>query len=100
MPNVRVGLNVPVTPPVAVRIVYLSPTTTLLPRATVTLAPLRVPTVPGRPGIRVPPALTVIAGTEPVPSSVPPELIVTPLEKGIAPVTDRVPPSTVVAPAD
>ncbi len=40
LPNLTFGLNWPVTPAVAVRIVYLSPTMMLLPLAMLTMAPL------------------------------------------------------------
>ena len=67
---------------------------------------LRLPMALGRrpgaytPGASMPPALIVVAGTDPVPESVPSALTVTPaLFAGIEPVTTRVAPElTVVAP--
>jgi hypothetical protein len=56
-----------------------------------------VPGAAGRPGASVPPALTVMLATFPVPASVPPAFTVAAL--AMLPVTERVPPLIVVAPA-
>src|ERR1700687_2883948 len=58
---------------------------------------LRVPTVPGRPGIKVPPLAMLTAPTVPVPSKVPPEFTLI-KEFEIVPVALSPPAFTLVGP--